>query len=566
MKKIIAASLFLALALSGNAQTMSDAINYSQNHYYGTARTLGLNNAVTAVGGDLGTVGINPAGSAVSGYAQFTITPGLSISSVGAAYSPSGESSFGLTNRDMRTRFTMPNIGLSMNFDTGRINGLKRMTFAVVANRINDYNCRALASGRNSMSSKLAEFANAAYGWDEGILGDYDSFNYSDAPWDVLTAYQAGMFGSYEKGGYGGYVGNSEVISDDGSYHYVPGPLVQTSGTFKTGHKTDLVFNFAMNFSDKLFVGFNLGLPTGVYNYGESFFETPVNPEQFPISFADGDTYFTDASYSYKYVADMTGIYAKIGAIYLPNDNLRIGAAIQTPTAYTIKEAWQYGAASSFDDSYFSGDQRSPEGEYEYGLVSPYVVNAGLAYTFGSTGFISLDYEMDDFSVMKYREYYGEGDIFGGDAFGPFREVNSTMNKFCGVQHHLRLGGEYKPLPMIALRAGIGLATTPERYWRDASGNDVTADNWDFNMAGLSTPIYYNDKTMSYSLGFGYSSPESFFWDIAARLTTYPDFVFAPYFDYDGWDAAGNFGEIVAPRVLNNRSKFDVLMTFGWRF
>ncbi len=568
MKKIIAATLFLAIALSGNAQTMSDAINYSQNNYYGTARTLGLNNAVTAIGGDLGTVGINPAGSAVAGYAQFTITPGLTISSDGAAYSPVGETSYGFANRTSQTRFTMPNMGISMNFDTGRTTGLKRMTFAFVANRINDYNCKAFASGQNATSSKLAEFARAAYdyGWDEGLLGEYSSFNNSDIPWDVLAGYQAGMFGSYERGEYGGYVGNSEVISPDGSYHYVPGAITQTSGTNKYGHKTDFVLNFAMNFSDKVFVGFNVGLPTVDYSYSEAFHERPQNPEQFPIAFASGDTYFTEASYSYRYLADLVGIYAKLGVIYLPTDNLRIGAAIQTPTAYTIKETWQYGASCGFDDRKFDGEQTSPTGEYEYGFKSPYVVNAGIAYTFGSSGFISLDYEMDDFSVMKYRDIYDDGNPFSGNDFDAYYEVNGTMNKFCGVQHQLRIGGEYKPLPMLSLRAGLGIKTSPERHWTDVSGKDVTADTWDFSIANLRTPAYYKENTYSYSLGIGYSSPGSFFFDLAARLTSYPDFVFAPYYDYDGWDSLGNFGELVAPRVLNNRSKVDVLMTLGWRF
>lgn len=66
---------------------MYDAINLSRNVYFGTARSMALGNAVTALGGDLGTVGINPAGSAVASYGQLTITPGIMVSSVASEYS-----------------------------------------------------------------------------------------------------------------------------------------------------------------------------------------------------------------------------------------------------------------------------------------------------------------------------------------------------------------------------------------------------------------------------------------------------------------------------------------------
>ena len=74
-------SLFAATS-AADAQGLEDAVRYSQNDYFGTARSMALGNAMTALGGDLGSIGINPAGSAVASYGQLTITPGLSISNV----------------------------------------------------------------------------------------------------------------------------------------------------------------------------------------------------------------------------------------------------------------------------------------------------------------------------------------------------------------------------------------------------------------------------------------------------------------------------------------------------
>ena len=66
MKKT-AITLLLIVAGGGvgaNAQTMYDALRFSENNYEGTARTIAMGNAFTALGGDPGAVTINPAGSA----------------------------------------------------------------------------------------------------------------------------------------------------------------------------------------------------------------------------------------------------------------------------------------------------------------------------------------------------------------------------------------------------------------------------------------------------------------------------------------------------------------------
>ena len=79
MKKTLFTALLSLTAFYAGAQTVYDGLTFSKNEYFGTARSIALGNAMTAVGGDLGSISLNPAGSAVAGYSQFTITPGLSI-------------------------------------------------------------------------------------------------------------------------------------------------------------------------------------------------------------------------------------------------------------------------------------------------------------------------------------------------------------------------------------------------------------------------------------------------------------------------------------------------------
>ena len=80
MKRIfICSALLLALAAPLGAQSLEDAYRFGGLDYTGTARSMALGGAMGAVGCDLGSIGINPAGSAVAGYSQVTLTPGLSL-------------------------------------------------------------------------------------------------------------------------------------------------------------------------------------------------------------------------------------------------------------------------------------------------------------------------------------------------------------------------------------------------------------------------------------------------------------------------------------------------------
>ena len=75
MKRLYTIILMVAAVVPAAAQNWQDALLFSENVYSGTARTVGMGNAVTAIGGDPGTLVFNPAGSAVAAYSQFSITP-----------------------------------------------------------------------------------------------------------------------------------------------------------------------------------------------------------------------------------------------------------------------------------------------------------------------------------------------------------------------------------------------------------------------------------------------------------------------------------------------------------
>ena len=100
---IIIISALCAFAFSAAAQDTYYGELLSRTNYYGTARSIALGGAMTALGGDLGSVTYNPAGSAVNDYCQFTISPGIVLSTTGASYDPTGLDAFGSSNRTNHT-------------------------------------------------------------------------------------------------------------------------------------------------------------------------------------------------------------------------------------------------------------------------------------------------------------------------------------------------------------------------------------------------------------------------------------------------------------------------------
>lgn len=527
MKKIVAISIFCLAAVTAGAQTMYDAINYSDVNYYGTARSAALGNAMTAVGGDLGSVGINPAGAAVAGFSQFTLTPGLSISSTNATYAPVAYGKVTGKGTEPQTRFIFPNFGFMMNVDTRRDYGLKNYTFGFTVNTTNVFNERMSVGGQNDDTSLLGERAFFASGIPAGDLlpgTGYNPYYDSDYSWRDILALQSGMIANYGEGD-ADYVGANEVIFDDGTIG-LGGPINQSYFRQRTGSKSDALINMAFNYNDKLYFGANLGITSLTFKESINRLETPVNVNDFYIIMDDQETAWTNARERYSLELEGTGIYGKFGLIWLPMEGLRVGAAIKTPTVMTINQRWLWDAICNFQG--FNSDlYETPVGEYEYQLISPFNFNLGAAYTVGNQAMLSVDWERTDYRSMRFRE------VDRGFGYDSFAEDNSYIHQNAGVTNNFRVGAEYKPLPAFALRAGYSY----KNYAEKAAG--------------------VKDLTHTGSIGFGYSSPGSFFLDAAVRYTKCPDSWFYPYHDYL---------DVRSPEVFVAKNMMDVILTLGWRF
>lgn len=545
MKKTAITLILALMAYAGHAQTIYDAFLFSENNYEGTARSVAMGNAVTALGGDLGSININPAGGTVAGYSQISFTPSLTFSTnVTQGVSPYEDGSlpyFEHRYQNSSAKMAMPSYGMMFSWDTDRNYGLKGVSFGFVVNRTNSWNEDVYASGINETTSYMGSLAVGATenGYLGSALGEGSAYDYYD--WKTVVGYQSGMISTF--GGHDDqFVGASELIFENNGNLEIGlgGPLEQTYGRQVRGNKADYVFNLGFNISDFLHIGANFGISSMNYGYSEYFNETSINPGDFAIDLDNGETlYFDQMTYKYDYDVETSGCYGKFGFILTPGYGIRIGGAIQTPTSTTVHETWRHSGETRFTDSRYSGDALSPLGEDMYSFRQPYRANFGIAYTIGSVAAVSADYEVCDYSTMKFkRDSFTDGRDY-------FNDLNNDIKRVFGKSQMIRAGIEIKPVSAVAIRAGYGLTTSPEKY-----------SYW-----GDELPKMF---TQNASFGLGFSSKNSFFADLACRYVFATDEYFMPYDDYI-FDAAGNVLD-PTPEILNRKSAWKVLLTMGWRF
>lgn len=510
MKKISTILFSILLTTGLYAQTASEALIFSQQHYEGTARTLAMGNAFTALGGDLGAIAINPASSAVYRYSQFSLTPSLITSNGEADY-------LGNISTDSFSRMSISNLGVVMAFDTGNYSGLLNYNFGITLNRTNSFNSIMSAFGTTYDSSLLGSIASGLSGIHVSALestNSYDAFYNNNLSWPEVLAWETYLLANTPDSDYD-YVGSTENIYDNGDIE-VGGELEQSYFRKINGGTTNFSLNFGGNVSDFFYFGANLNLITLSYELNETYGETAVNSRDFQ----DG---FESMTSTYWQRTTGSGVNLQVGAIFTPLPGLRLGATITSPTWFDMNDNWQRNMTSSFvNGNYYDID--SPVGAYDYKIQTPMKWSLGAAFTFWEKALISADYESVNYKNIKMSDKNGSESTFSDE--------NTEISKYFKRSDILRLGVELWPLKFMALRVGYNYYGSPDPEFYDAQ------------------------QYLSGGIGFKFGKGRTTF-DIAYRRSLPNSEGFTLYNDYSG---------IEAPEGTFTHSRGKLLFTFGFKF
>lgn len=558
MKKIVLI-VFAALAVAnGKAQSIYDAVNIASKDLDGTARFVGMGGAMGALGGDISTIGTNPAGIGI--YRSNDVMASFGYSLTGT------ESNYEGSKFEMnKARWNLDNLGFVVSTKVGNETALRFVNFGF------NYHKTKSFYKNMTMEGLMGEFevhegkgdwtpvSQRRYMAQQGTYNQYYLYhdNGDQLVFDSPNIYNDGAAGWLAAMAYQGWL--TQEMGDK-PYYYIPQIPSDAYGYFlsrESGGIDQYDFNIAFNIRDRFYFGFTIGAYNVDYNKYSVYDESYDNDEGYALE-------------SFNRIHG-GGFDVKFGAILRPFEEspFRIGLAIHTPTFYKL--TYTTGALLTSDvlmknhetgqetmerhivDTYQALDGRDMDRDFD--LQTPWVFNASLGYTVGNYLALGAEYEYEDYSSMKFK--YREGDMM-------WEETNEVKGNLKGV-HTLRLGAEWKPVSAFALRAGYNFSTAAfkEEAIKAYPDNSINTDT-----------DFANSKTMNtFTLGIGYRW-KMLYADLAYKFQTYKS-DFYPFYNQFSTDASTDYMVTAsstevwtitppATKVTNTRSQ--VLLTLGVRF
>lgn len=450
------------------AQNEYDALRYSRYYFGGTARVASMAGAFGALGGDFGSLSINPAGVGVFRSTEFTLTPVLSFDRTDARY-------LGTSLSDNKTQFVLGNLGFVSTKKTSSESGFVSVSYGIGYNRLNNFNRNTFMQARmpevtpgvsterpenggSASSSYLDNFVN--YGNDAGEFNpdNLDPY-YEQLAWYADLIYYDSVLLSYRND-----------VNDVGYGQF------QKQTVNEHGGLGEFVFGIGANYNDVLYLGATMGIhQLRFHQYISTFEEDDL----------DKSDYFNSFTFDEDLDVYGTGFTAKFGLIFRPVSFVRVGAAFHIPTFYRIREEFVTDLSGTFDLE-SATSERSPVNTFKYWLRTPYRAIGSVAFQIPKIATINVDYELTDYSIMNFDSDYPED----------FVDVNQSMKEIYKLTSNLRAGAEVVIKP-VYIRGGFAFYGSP----------------YENEVPGIST------YTLLYTGGLGLRT-EKFFFDIGGTIRT----------------------------------------------
>lgn len=399
--------IVLLMFLIGNAQNETDALRYSMTHFGGTSRYVSMGGAFGALGGDVSALTTNPAGIGVFRKSEFTFTPSL-------YQQLSTTSHYDKNSFDSKSNLNIQNVGLAGTFETGNSSGWLSANLGISYNRLGSFQSKLSIQGVNTESTLLDVFKSR------------------------LEAKDTNQFGP----GLAWYLYLIDTVNGKLTTGFPNFNETQTKTITRSGGLSETAFSFGGNYDNRFYLGATFGFASVRFEEVSSYQE---------IS-SPGDTVkqikVKSFTYDEKLTTVGTGFNLKLGAIYRINDYVRLGGAVHTPTFYTLSDNYSTemsatGTMANGRDTTYS--TKSPIGNFNYNLVTPFKAIASAAFVYGQHGLISADYEFVNYSLARLGPQ--EANQYN------FQKENQNIQSRYKPSGNIRIGAEYR-IDMFTLRAG----------------------------------------------------------------------------------------------------------------
>ncbi len=518
MKKTLIIAAAVAVPAISMAQAGVDVARMSELEMRGTARFMSMGGAFTALGGDLSTLGQNPAGIGIYRSSEVGITFDLNFQS----FQASGPS---MTDTHNQTRFNVNNFGYIGTMKLYN-EACPTFSFGATYSRINSFDRVFKGNFRNLGGSSLSNFV-AAMSNSYGAMGDgYSPYTDSNLVYgkDGYNPYQ-----DYMPNGdfvpwmtvlsYNGLIINTRDVNSSGqiSFQGLMGDDTAGSAQFdirEKGYVDEYNITFGGNVYNTLYWGLGFGITDIDYTqwayYGEKLSNAYISArteESIDRNESDPMWYNTRGNANFgltNYLHSTgSGFNVKLGVILKPINEFRLGIAVHTPTWYSMTDS--YWGAIDYDMIPESGSladngehlsretgsaltDDSYDNFHDYHMRTPWRIMVGAAGVIGGRGIISADYEYRgtnmQISDVNNNEYIG---------------VTDQIKTYYKGVNIFRVGAEYRVTPQISVRAGYSFESSPVKQWVANNGENI-------QFAGTLPSYSFNKSTQYITAGLGYRS------------------------------------------------------------
>jgi len=413
-----------------NAQNLEEARLFGQADVNGTARSMAIANAFTALGANPYALHSNPAGLGYYRRSEVQISLINHNNQIDNTF-------IGNRNSSSISRFQLGNLSYiqAQQLDN---NNWKGLNWGVSYQKTNSYISDYSFKGVNQSNSIVDYFVEAANGIPYEFL-NLDDIAPEDVP--VLFGWEGWLIDTASSDIPNQYVG---IIDGAGNTQSFKGQL--------RGSKNELAFGLGANYNDQWYIGGSLNVPFLRYNSTTIFDETD-----------DDNLYnnFTSANFYSDVDIEGVGFGLNLGVSYKPNKWVRVGVNIQSPEWYSL-------TTTAYDSITTDLNNGTGFNQYTYGINyapntynyrTPAQIDLGAAFFIKQRGFVSVDYSLRPYNRIRYNS---SNDFLDDTAENElYNIVNAEITTNLKASHNIKIGAEIFLIKHLSLRAGYGLESSP---------------------------------------------------------------------------------------------------------
>lgn len=529
IKHILFASALMASMSAAAQETYLDT-KFAENSLTGTARYVGMGGAMEALGADISTMSSNPAGIGLFRKSMVSL-------SAGVIAQPDADTQFGFdhTTISFNGKKSVPSFdqigfvwaggdnsaGVKINAGFNFHKSTNFSQILTAANYLNGASQTKWASAKTAYAKDL----DKKYGKDAG-----------DQVWSAVDANYNKLMGTDDQGNQATYDGKSFLF-----------------GQYQKGYIGVYDFNLSLSFNNRVWVGFTIGLHDVHYRNNSYYTENYV---------ADKEAY--GSAWESQRITG-TGYDAKLGVIFRPvaDSPFRIGAYVNSPVFYDLSLSGtadlELADKNIVDDQgNYAVGSNSNSVDLDYRLNTPWKAGVSLGHTVGNYLALGATYEYAWYDHMDNRVKDGG---YYDSWYGDYYETSSsdaamndhTKHSLQGVSA-LKLGLEYKPIPLMSLRLGYNYVSpmfkeTADRDQTIASQGTIYSTSTDYTN-------WKATNRVTAGIGFNY---QGLFFDVAYQYSCQK----GDFYPFAAWE---NAGAKAAPATSVDNNRHQVLMTVGYRF